>query len=124
MSAFQRTLVATFDAVAMGVVAYLATGGRWGDPILDLMLWGSAAAAAVAAAIVIVNGPGAIAWAAVGYILFAALLAAGAVQLLLLSLAVALMPVIPRPGGSLLRGVVIAAGVALLLGFTLPTVLL
>ena len=44
MSANLRAGVAAFDAVAMSIYAYLQTGG-FGNPGIDLMLWGSAAAA-------------------------------------------------------------------------------
>ena len=57
MSPTLRASVAAFDAVAMAVFAYLHTGG-FGNPGIDLMLWGSAAAAAVAAFVVATNGPG------------------------------------------------------------------
>lgn len=104
----------------MGVVAFLATGGQLGDPYGDVVFWGSAAAAAIAAAIVILNGPAFIAWAAIGYIVFAALAGDGPPRLLLLSLAVALTPVIPRPGGSLVRGLGTSALVVLFLVVVVP----
>jgi hypothetical protein len=102
-----RASVAAFDAVAMAVFAYLQTGG-FGDPGIDLMLWGSAAAAAVAAFVVATNGPGVIGWIAIGYILFAGILLTDAPQLLLVALAIALMPVVQRPRNSLAIGIVTA----------------
>ena len=107
MSPTLRASVAAFDAVAMSVFAYLQTGG-FGNPGIDLMLWGSAAAAAVAAFVVATNGPGVIGWIAIGYILFAGLLLTDAPQLLLIALAIALMPVVQRPRNSLAIGIVVA----------------
>jgi hypothetical protein len=102
-----RASVAAFDALAMAVFAYLQTGG-FGNPGIDLMLWGSAAAAAVAAFVVATNGPGLLGWIAIGYILFAGILLTDAPQLLLIALAIALMPVVQRPRNSLAIGIVTA----------------
>ena len=107
MSPMLRASVAAFDAVAMAVFAYLQTGG-FGNPGIDLMLWGSAAAAAVAAFVVATNGPGVLGWIAIGYILFAGILLTDAPQLLLVALAIALMPVVQRPRNSLAIGIVVA----------------
>jgi len=107
MSANVRAGVAAFDAVVMAIYAYLQTGG-FGNPGIDLMLWGSAAAAAVAAFVVATDGPAVLGWIAIGYILFAALLLTTAPQLLLVALAIALMPVVQRPRSSLAFGIVIA----------------
>lgn len=107
MSATVRAAVAAFDAVAMAAYAYLQTGG-FGNPGIDLMLWGSAAAAAVAAFVVATNGPAVLGWVAIGYILFAGLLLTDAPQLLLVALALALMPVVQRPRNSLAFGIVVA----------------
>jgi hypothetical protein len=102
-----RAAVAAFDAVAMAVYAYLQTGG-FGNPGIDLMLWGSAVAAAVAAFVVATNGPATLGWIAIGYILFAGLLLTESPQLLLVALAIALMPVVQRPRGSLAIGILVA----------------
>jgi hypothetical protein len=110
MSTTLRAGVAAFDAVAMAVYAYVATGG-FGSFGTDIILWGSAAAAAIAAFVVSVNGPAVLGWIAIGYILFAGLLIAGP-ELVLIALAVALMPVVQRPRGSLAIGIVVAAGSA------------
>jgi hypothetical protein len=107
MSSTLRASVAAFDALAMALFAYLQTGG-FGNPGIDLMLWGSAAAAAVAAFVVATNGPGVLGWIAIGYILFAAILLTDAPQLLLVALAIALMPVVQRPRNSLAIGIVTA----------------
>jgi hypothetical protein len=106
MSPTLRAAVAAFDAVAMAVYAYVATGG-FGSFGTDLILWGSAAAAAVTAFVVSTNGPAVLGWIAIGYILFAGLLIGGP-ELVLIALALALMPVLQRPRGSLALGVAIA----------------
>jgi len=108
MSATLRTAVAAFDAVAMAIFAYAQTGG-FGSLGVDLMLWGSAAAAAIAAFVVAMNGPAVVGWIAIGYVLFAALLLSLEPQLLLIALAIALMPVVQRPRGSLALGIAVAA---------------
>ena len=107
MSPSVRAAVAAFDAVAMAVFAYLKTGG-FGNPGVDLMLWGSAVAAAVAAFVVATNGPSIMGWIAIGYILFAGLLLTDVPQIVLVALAVALMPVVQRPRNSLAFGLVVA----------------
>ena len=108
MSPTIRAGVAAFDALAMAVFAYLQTGG-FGNPGIDVMLWGSAAAAAVAAFVVATNGPSVLGWIAIGYVLFAGLLLTDAPQLLLIALALALMPVVQRPRDSLALGIAVAA---------------
>ena len=107
MSATLRAGVAAFDAIAMAVYAYLVTGG-FGNVGTDLILWGSAAAAAIAAFVVSTNGPAALGWVAIGYILFSGLLIGGP-ELVLIALALALMPVVQRPRGSLALGIAVAA---------------
>ncbi|MHB8632066.1 MAG: hypothetical protein ACYC9W_09085 [Candidatus Limnocylindria bacterium] len=107
MSPMARAGVAAFDAVAMAVFAYLQTGG-FGNPGVDLMLWGSAAAAAVAAFVVATNGPSVLGWIAIGYVLFAGVLLTSTPQLLLVALAIALMPVVQRPRSSLALGIFVA----------------
>lgn len=107
MSPTIRAGVAAFDAIAMAVFAYIQTGG-FGNPGIDLMLWGSAAAAAVAAFVVATNGPSLVGWIAIGYILFAGLLLTDAPQIVLVALAIALMPVVQRPRNSLAIGIVVA----------------
>lgn len=107
-----RIGVATFDAAVMTVAAYQITGGRIGQPLADEVLWGSAIAASVVALVVAVDGPAVVAWAAIGYVLHAALLATEQPNLVLLALAIALMPVVPRPRGSLAFGIVVATAAA------------
>jgi hypothetical protein len=110
MSSTLRAGVAAFDAVAMAVYAYVATGG-FGNVGTDLILWGSAAAAAIAAFVVSTSGPAVVGWLAIGYILCAGVLIAGP-ELILIALALALMPVVQRPRGSLAMGIAVATGSA------------
>ena len=107
-----RTLVAGVDAVVMAVAAYVETNGSFLLSPAHLILWGSAVAAAVCALVVFVGGSSLLAWAAIGYILFGALLA-GATQWPLVALAAALMPLVPRPRGSIWTGLAVAIAVAL-----------
>lgn len=104
-----KTLVAGIDAVLMGVVAF----GRAGVPLAphasDIVLWGAVVSAALCAVVISVSGAALVAWAAIGYVLFGGLLTRGAPHVLLLALALALMPLVPRPRGSLLAGLVAAA---------------
>lgn len=100
--------MAAFDAGAMALFAYVNTGGSFGRLETDLLLWGSAIAASFTAFVVATNGPGLLAWAAIGYLLFAGVLVTERPELLLIALAVALMPVAPRPRGSLALGIVVA----------------
>jgi hypothetical protein len=108
-----RTLVAGFDAVVMGVAAYAETGGRFGLAPAELVLWGSAVAAALCAVVVYANGSPFVAWAAIGYVLFGGLLTTGGPHWPLLALAVALMPLVPKPRGSAPLGIGIALVVAI-----------
>ncbi len=106
-----RTAVAGFDAVIMGVAAWVETGGSFAVSPAHLILWGSAVAAAVCAVVIFIEGWSLLAWAAIGYILFGALLT-GTPELPLVALAVALMPLVPRPRGSLWTGLSVAIVVA------------
>jgi hypothetical protein len=107
-----RGIVAAFDAIAMVAAAFTITRGSFEDPAADVVIWGSAAAAVVAAIVVLTNGPPGLGWAAVGYVLFAAFLATVRPVPLLLLLAVAYMPILQRPRGSLAAGLAIAAATA------------
>jgi hypothetical protein len=115
-----RGVVAAFDAIAMVAVAFTLTKGSLADRDANVVIWGSAGAAIVAALVVLTNGPAVLAWAAVGYVLFAALLATARPVPLLLLLAVAYMPIIDRPRGSLVTGLAISAVTALVLRAVLP----
>jgi hypothetical protein len=114
MSRRPRAFVAGIDAFIMGVLAYSETGGSFGVSAAEFVLWGAVAAAAVCALVVLVEGAATIAWAAVGYVLFGALLTNGSPHLTLAALALALMPLVPRPRGSLALGLAIAVATALI----------
>lgn len=104
-----RAFVAAVDAVIMIGIAYEAAGlSVGGHPIL----WGAALAAVVSALVVLLGGPAVLAWAALGFILFGGLFAPGAPNLLMIALALALTPLLPRPRGSVAAGVAVAAVVA------------
>jgi hypothetical protein len=106
-----RTVVTAFDAAVMAVAAYVETGGSFVVSPEHLILWGSAVAAAVCALVVFVEGSAIVAWAAIGYILFGALLT-GVPEWPLVALAAALMPLVPRPRGSFVYGLGIGIAVA------------
>jgi hypothetical protein len=114
MSRRARAFVAGIDALVMGVLAYRETGGSFGVSAAELVLWGAVAAAVVCTVIVLVEGPAAMAWAGIGYVLFGALLTDGSPHLTLTALALALMPLVPRPRGSLALGLAIAVATALI----------
>jgi hypothetical protein len=97
----------------MALAAYADTGGQFALTPANLVLWGSAVAAAICALVIFVSGAAFVAWGAIGYVLFGALLTAGSPHLPLLALAVALMPLVPRPRGSIWVGLGVALVVAL-----------
>ena len=104
-----RTFVAGFDAVVMASAAYIQMGGQVILTPAGIVLWGSAVAAALCALVIWSGGAGLVAWGAIGFILFGALLTSGGPHWPLLALAVALMPLVPRPRGSLWIGLGFAA---------------
>jgi hypothetical protein len=106
-----RTVVTAFDAAVMAVAAYVETGGSFVVSPEHLILWGSAVAAAICAVVVFVEGSSIVAWAAIGYILFGALLT-GVPEWPLVALAAALMPLVPRPRGSFVYGLGVGIAVA------------
>lgn len=114
MSRRAKFFVAGIDAVIMGVLAFSETGGTFGISPAQLVLWGAVIAAAVCALVVLVEGSAAIAWAAIGYVLFGALLTNGSPHWTLAALSVALMPLVPRPRGSIAFGLGIALVTALI----------
>jgi len=103
-----KTVVAGFDALVMAGLAFVQTGGRFALAPAELVLWGSAVAAAICALIVYAAGSAVIAWLAIGYVLFGALLTSGSPHWPLLALSAALMPLVPRPRGSVVLGLAIA----------------
>jgi len=94
----------------MGTAAYAQTGVPLALTVTDVVLWGAALAAAVCAFVIFTTRPAFLSWAAIGYVLFGALLTENSPHWPLLALAAALMPLVPRPRGSLVTGF----GVALL----------
>ena len=115
-----RTLVAGFDAIVMGVAAYVETSGQFALRPAELVLWGSALAAALCALVIFTNSSGFVAWGAIGYVIFGGLLTNGSPHWALLALALALTPLVPRPRGSVWLGVgvalVVAVGARYLIG--------
>jgi hypothetical protein len=107
-------VVAGIDALIMGVLASRETGGSIGTSAAELVLWGAVVAAAACAVVALQDSGAAAAWAAIGYVLFGALLANGSPRWPLAALALALMPLVPRPNRSLVLGLVIASASALL----------
>ncbi len=107
-----RAVTASFNAIAMVALAFTLTGGSFADPRADTRIWGSAAAAVTLALVVLTDGPAALGWAALGYILFAAFWGEPPAVLLVL-LAIAYMPVLQRPRGSLVSGIGIAVVAAI-----------
>src|SRR5256712_77085 len=103
-----RLFAAAFDTVAMAGVAYVDTGGRFARNLAEYVLWGSVLAAAICAFVIATSGAGALAWVAIGYVLFGGALTAGSPHWGLVLLALALMPLVPRPNGSLVLGLGIA----------------
>lgn len=114
-----RAIAASFNAIAMVALAFTLTGGSFADAGANTQIWGSAAAAVTAAIVVLTNGPAGLGWAAVGYVLFAALLREPPALVLIL-LAVAYMPILPRPRGSLLSGIGVAAVAAVVFRVVVP----
>ncbi len=106
-------MVAWFDALLMVGIAYGGTGASIDAILARPVLWGAALAAIVCAVVVVASGPAVLGWGAIGYILFGALLAPRAPDLLVAALALALMPLVPRPRGSLAAGLAVAVVVAL-----------
>ncbi|HEY3217547.1 MAG TPA: hypothetical protein VGK15_00500 [Candidatus Limnocylindria bacterium] len=113
MGRYGRTVVAAFDGAVMAFAAYAETGGRFALVPADLVLYGSAIAAGICAVVIFVSGAALVAWAAIGYVLFGALLTAGGPHWPLVALAAALMPLVPKPRGSFWIGLGVAFLVAL-----------
>jgi len=114
MSRRAKFFVTGIDAVIMGVLAFSETGGTFGIGAAQLVLWGAVIAAAVCALVVLLEGSASIAWAGIGYVLFGALLTNGSPHWTLAALALALMPLVPRPNSSLALGLTIAVVTALI----------
>ena len=104
-----RFFAAGFDTAAIGVLAFNETGGRFAATFSEYVLWGSVLAAAICAIVILAESLAPLAWIGIGYILFGGLLAPGSPHWGFVLLALALAPMVPRPGGSLSLGLAIAA---------------
>jgi hypothetical protein len=113
MSTRAKALVGGIDTVIMGAFAYSETGGSLAVGPAELVLWGAVVAAAICALIVYLNASAVVAWAAIGYVLFGALLTDGSPHWPLAALALALMPLVPSPRGSIGLGLLVATVAAL-----------
>jgi len=111
-----RAIAASFNAIAMVALAFALTGGSFADASANMQVWGSAAAAVTAALAILTNAPASLGWVAVGYVLFAAFFREPPAFVLIL-LAVAHMPILRRPRGSLLTGIGLAVVSAVLFRF-------
>lgn len=109
MGRLARFFAAGFDALAIGILAFQETGGRFAATFAEYVLWGSVLAAAICAVVILVQGLAPVAWVAIGYILFGGLLTQGSPHIGFVLLALALAPMVPRPRGSLAFGIGIAA---------------
>lgn len=103
-----RVFAAGFNTVAMAVLAYNQTGGRLASTT-EYALWGAVVAAAICAFVIWREEPAALAWVAIGYILFGGLLTQGSPHYGYILLALALAPMVPRPRGSLALGLGVSA---------------
>ncbi|HEY8785780.1 MAG TPA: hypothetical protein VIN63_04820 [Candidatus Limnocylindria bacterium] len=104
-----RFFAAGFDTVAIGILAFNETGGRFAASLAEFVLWGSVLAAAICAIVILVESLAPLAWIAIGYMLFAGLLTQGSPHFGFVLLALALAPMVPRPRGSLSLGIGMAA---------------
>jgi hypothetical protein len=109
MGKVARFFAAGFDTVAIGILAFNETGGRFAASLAEYVLWGSVLAAAICAIVILVESLAPLAWIAIGYMLFAGLLTLGSPHFGFVLLALALAPMVPRPRGSLSLGIGIAA---------------
>src|SRR2546428_13390600 len=96
----------------MGAFAFSETDGSVGIVAAELVLWGAVAAAAVCAFVVLLDGAAVIAWAAIGYVLFGALLTVGSPHWPLAAPAPALLPLLPRPNRSPGLGLLVPSAAA------------
>ena len=104
-----RFFAAGFDTVAIGVLAFNETGGRFAATFAEYVLWGSVVAAAICAIVILAERLAVLAWIGIGYILFGGLLTQGSPHYGFVLLALALAPMVPRPRDSLALGIGIAA---------------
>jgi hypothetical protein len=104
-----RFFAAGFDTVAIGVLAFNETGGRFAATFAEYILWGSVLAAGICTIAILAEGLAPLAWMGIGYILFGGLLTKGSPHIGFVLLALALAPMVPPPRGSLGLGIGIAA---------------
>ena len=104
-----RFFAAGFDTIVMGALAYDTTSGRFAATATEWVLWGAVLAAAICTLVIVLDSAAALAWAAIGYVLFGGLLTRGSPHFGFILLALALAPMVPRPRDSLTLGLGIAA---------------
>lgn len=109
MNKLARAGAAAFDALVMAYLANNETAGRLDVNFNDYVLWGSVLAAALCALIIFLERPAEIAWIAIGWVAMGGLLTRNSPHLGFILLAIALMPLVPRPRASLSYGLGIAA---------------
>lgn len=99
--------------VGLAFAAMPAVGGSINEVLL---LWVPAGAAVVAALVVLTGSGSAVGWIALGLILFAAAMSVRSmlVTSVLVLLYVAFLPLMPRPRGSLILGIVLSVLTAVL----------
>lgn len=101
-------VVNTFAAIGVAAYASASPIARRHDAALHLSAAWGAALAAILALVAVVVDAATLGWVAVGYLLWAAVLGASSLGVVFLALAVSLMPVVPRPRGSLGQGLIVA----------------
>ena len=91
-------------------LAFAAANTMGGEPTPLLFLWIPAGAAVVAALVVLTGSGSAVGWIALGFILFAGALSVRGMNVtsVLLLLYVAFLPLMPRPRGSIVLGIVLS----------------
>lgn len=117
-----RGVAAAFNAIVMVSASYaVAPPFPFRAAEQYAVVWGPATAAVIAALVVLTDAAAPLGWMAIGYLVFAWSLGSPAplIPPLLLLLALAFLPLLPRPGRSLPLGLLIATvtAVALILAF-------
>ncbi len=113
-----RLFIGLFNTAAAGALAAYGTAFpfafiRRNELAFHLATSWAAAGAAGIATLAIALDVALLGWIALGYLLWVALLAGHALSLVFLALTISLAPVLPRPGGSLVRGIGVAVAAAL-----------
>jgi hypothetical protein len=101
--------------VSLAFAAGPAVGGSFNE---ILFLWIPAGAAVVAALVVLTGSGSAVGWVALGFILFAGAISVRGMNVtsVLLLLYVAFLPLVPRPRGSIVLGIVLSVLTAVVWG--------